>query len=75
MSKDTTEYITIIFKQRLKRLYIDDLRDVAIKIVDDLVEAKLIKDCVDTDEQDEFKAQDIIQKKLETTLKTMESIK
>ena len=38
----------------------DDTRDVAIKIVDELVEKGLIKDCMDTDDETEFEVQDII---------------
>ncbi len=42
----------------------DELRDIAIQITDELVENKLIKDCVDTDDDTEFEVQDIILEKL-----------
>lgn len=38
----------------------DDVRDVAIRCVDMLVGDKIIKDCTDTNDQDEFEAQDSI---------------
>tara|TARA_R110000868_G_scaffold188389_1_gene431122 strand:+ start:1306 stop:1482 length:177 start_codon:yes stop_codon:yes gene_type:complete len=38
----------------------DDTRDLAIRIVDKLVESGLIEDCIDTDDNSEFDAQDII---------------
>jgi hypothetical protein len=42
----------------------DKIRDIAIRIVDDLVENKLIKDCIDTNDNDEIDVQDIIIKHL-----------
>jgi len=36
------------------------ITDIAIKIVDELVTAGFIKDCTDTDDEDEFECQDII---------------
>jgi len=42
----------------------DDLRDIAIQIVDELVDNELIKDCIDTDDETEFEVQDIILNKL-----------
>lgn len=38
----------------------DDTRDVAIRIVDRLVEMGIIKDCTDTDDETEFIVQDVI---------------
>jgi hypothetical protein len=38
----------------------DDTRDIAIRIVDNLVELGIIKDCLDTDDEDEFDTQDAI---------------
>lgn len=38
----------------------DDIRDLAIRITDNLVEQGLIKNCIDTDCEDEFNTQDII---------------
>lgn len=46
----------------------DDTRDVAIQIVDELVEAGFIKDCIDTDDETEFSVQDIIHEKINTFL-------
>ena len=40
--------------------YTDDCRDIAIRIVDKLVQEGLIKDCIDTDDDTEFEVQDII---------------
>jgi len=44
--------------------YTDDCRDIAIRIVDKLVQEGLIKDCIDTDDQTEFEIQDIILEEL-----------
>lgn len=38
----------------------DDIRDVAIRITDKLVELGYVPDCIDTDDEDEFVVQDII---------------
>lgn len=38
----------------------DDIRDLAIKIVDDLVQNGIVKDCTDTESEDEFSAQDVV---------------
>jgi len=37
----------------------DDCRDIAIRITDKLIEEGLVKDCIDTDDLDEFTVQDI----------------
>jgi hypothetical protein len=42
----------------------DDIRDIAIAIVDRLVKAGVVKDCTDTDDEDEFIFQDIIVEEL-----------
>jgi hypothetical protein len=39
---------------------LDDVRDLAIQIVESLVEEGIVKDCIDTDDEDEFVTQDII---------------
>ena len=39
---------------------LDDLKDLSIIIVNDLVEADLVKDCTDTDDETEFEFQDSI---------------
>ena len=38
----------------------DDIRDLAIKIVDDLVQIGIVKDCTDTENEDEFNVQDAV---------------
>ena len=40
--------------------FLDDCRDIAIRIVDELVEKGYVKDCMDTDDQTEFEIQDIV---------------
>lgn len=40
--------------------FLDDCRDIAIRIVDKLVQEGFVKNCIDTDDQDEFEVQDII---------------
>lgn len=47
----------------------DETRDVAIRIVDRLVKEKLIKDCIDTDDDTEFEFQDTIQEELQKIFK------
>ena len=42
----------------------DEKRDIAISIVDDLVEEGIIPNCIDTDNEAEFITQDIIVKHL-----------
>ena len=42
----------------------DDTRDIAIRIVDKLVEKGLVKDTLDTDDEDEFIVQDLIHEEL-----------
>ena len=45
---------------RVKHYDEDDIRDIAIRCVDHLVGDFIIKDCIDTNDQDEFEAQDSI---------------
>jgi hypothetical protein len=40
--------------------YLDDCRDIAIRIVDYLVQEGYVKNCIDTDDESEFEVQDII---------------
>ena len=42
----------------------DDIRDIAIRIVDALVLDGHIKNCIDTDDDTEFECQDIIHNEL-----------
>ena len=44
----------------MEKIDLDYIKDLSITIVDKMVEQGLIKDCIDTDEMDEFDAQDII---------------
>ena len=39
---------------------LDDIKDLSIIIVNEMIKDGLIKDCTNTDESDEFDAQDII---------------
>tara|TARA_R110002051_G_C8631229_1_gene484768 strand:- start:153 stop:305 length:153 start_codon:yes stop_codon:yes gene_type:complete len=47
----------------------DDLRDIAIRIVDELVDEGLCPDCTDTNDDTEFQYQDIIHKHLRGVIK------
>jgi|GEM_PF-2915448 len=47
-----------------KQLTYDDTRDLAIKIIDELVEKGFVKDCIDTNDESEFEVQDIIHSEL-----------
>lgn len=46
----------------------DEIRDLAIRIVDQLVLAGLVNDCTDTNDDTEFRVQDIIEEVLRETL-------
>jgi len=50
---------------------LDETRDVAIRIVDRLVKEKLIKNCIDTDDDTEFEFQDIIQDEINKIFKNI----
>ena len=50
-------------------LAVDEIRDIAIRIVDQMVLEKLLPDCIDTDDNTEFDVQDIIVEQLENALK------
>lgn len=43
----------------------DDIRDIAIRITDKLVCAELVPNCIDTDDETEFRFQDCIFSELE----------
>jgi hypothetical protein len=43
-----------------KEKHLDDCRDIAIRIVDKLVQEGYVKNCIDTDDETEFEIQDII---------------
>ena len=40
--------------------FLDDCRDIAIRILDKLVQEGYVKDCIDSDDDTEFEIQDII---------------
>lgn len=44
----------------MKELTEDDIRDIAIRITDKLVELGYVPDCMDTDDEHEFIVQDCI---------------
>ena len=50
-----------ILRHRLEQ---DDISDVALEIVDNMVANGLIPDCTDTENENEFQAQDIIRERL-----------
>ena len=52
----------------MKQLDEDDIRDIAIRIVDNLVELGYVPDCTDTDDEIEFEVQDMIVEELEGVL-------
>ena len=49
-----------------KKLTRDDRMDIAIKIVNELVSLEYIADCTDTDNDDEFNVQDVIERILKS---------
>ena len=46
----------------------DEIRDIAIRIVDQMVMEGLIPDCIDTNDNTEFETQDIIVEQLKKAL-------
>lgn len=46
----------------------DQIRDIAISIVDELVVKGYVPDCIDTEDETEFEIQDIIVEKLKMQL-------
>ena len=46
----------------------DQIRDIAIRIVDELVVKGYVPDCIDTENETEFEIQDIIVEKLKMEL-------
>jgi hypothetical protein len=44
----------------MKKLTEDQIRDIAIRITDKLVELGFVPNCIDTDDESEFEVQDII---------------
>ena len=60
----------------MKKFDADEIRDIAINITNKLIELGYVKDCTDTDDEDEFEVQDTIVEVLENVLplKTEETI-
>ena len=52
----------------MKNLTEDEVRDIAIRITDRLVKLGYVKDCIDTDDEDEFEVQDEVNNILLTSL-------
>ena len=52
----------------MKQLTQDDIRDIAIRIVDELVILGYVPSCIDTDNEDEFIVQDLITSEIEKQL-------
>jgi hypothetical protein len=48
----------------MNKINLDYIKDLSLAIVDKMVEQGLIKNCIDTDDMDEFEAQDIIREVL-----------
>lgn len=46
----------------------DELRDIAIRMVDKLVEEGYVPNCIDTDDDTEFNVQDLLLNELKTNL-------
>jgi hypothetical protein len=57
----------------MEKLTADDIRDVAIRITDKLVELGYVPDCIDTDDDDESIVQDIIFYQIISALKQVSS--
>jgi hypothetical protein len=59
-------YITNITTTREVQMKLteDEIRDIAIRIVDEMVLEELLPDCIDTNDSSEFLAQDIIVEQL-----------
>lgn len=52
----------------MKKFTEDDIRDVAIRITNQLIELGFVPDCTDTDDESEFEVQDAIVEILSETL-------
>lgn len=51
----------------------DDVRDIAIAIVDELVQSGFVPDCIDTDDMTEFEVQDMVVAILNKKLTTVQT--
>tara|TARA_Y100001972_G_scaffold22569_1_gene27017 strand:+ start:512 stop:712 length:201 start_codon:yes stop_codon:yes gene_type:complete len=64
---NTTQRLSkYIYSHRLEK---DDISDLALSIVDEMVLEGLLPDCTDTENENEFIAQDIIRDQLEKLFK------
>lgn len=56
---------------KVKQIFLseDDIRDIAIKITDELVNKGYVPNCIDTDDDNEFEVQDIIVEIISQTIK------
>ena len=61
---DTVDIDSLNYTIKFDDCAFNDLQDIAIPIVNEMVKQGLIKDCADTDDQDECYAQDIISEHL-----------
>jgi hypothetical protein len=57
---DNQEERNLYAMSKEEEKYLDDCRDIAIRIVDKLVQEGFVKNCIDTDDDTEFEIQDII---------------
>jgi len=57
---DNQEERNLYAMSKEEEKYLDDCRDIAIRIVDKLVQEGFVKNCIDTDDDTEFEVQDII---------------
>ena len=67
--KDKKYYRTKMEAYKALELTEDDLRDIAIRITDKLVQIEMIPNCIDTDDETEFVVQDAILEILKKTKK------
>ena len=56
----------------MKKITNDEVRDIAIRCTDKLVLNGFIKNCIDTNKNDEFNVQDIIQNEINRALEVKE---
>jgi len=57
---DNQEERNLYAMSKEEEKHLDDCRDIAIRIVDKLVQEGFVKNCIDTDDDTEFEVQDII---------------
>ena len=48
------------FNREMRKLTEDEIRDIAIRITDKLVELGFVPNCIDSDDESEFEVQDVI---------------